>query len=102
MSIWDDDLYLAKCAKEDEMCNLAESEGFKFKPGPWHHRTFKDVFMVILERVEINAKYTRLRVEWWNRGQMGIEYPLGVRQTIRIKDIHYKDWFAGKGEDRGR
>lgn len=65
-----------------------------FRPRNFYiHEAFKDVFIEVLRTSFIGPKYTKLKVRWWNSGQMGIPYLIDEQpQTITIVSEDMFKW----------
>lgn len=66
----------------------------KFRRGFWTHDRFSDVFIEIVKVQFVKPnEYTKMKVNWWNRGQMGKPWIISYRpEKIKIKAKDYKYW----------
>jgi hypothetical protein len=60
--------------------------------GFWTHQRFMDVFVEVTKVQYRGPKYLKVKVNWWNKGQSGSPFPLGVTQTITINNDDLKYW----------
>jgi len=81
-------------------------QSFPGKSGTWTHEKFKDVFVNILRVQYRGPKYTKVRVEWWNKNGMPTRYaglikpyPIGITETIKIRTEDYQYWTPYKGKN---
>jgi hypothetical protein len=51
-----------------------------------------DVFVEVTKVQYRGPKYLKVKVNWWNKGQSGSPFPLGVTQTITINNDDLKYW----------
>lgn len=55
------------------------------------HERFMDVFCEVLETIETYPNL-KLRVRWWNKGQCGAPFSIGIIQNITIENKDLADW----------
>jgi hypothetical protein len=60
--------------------------------GFYTHPAFIDVFVEVLKVTYRGPKYIKAKVLWWNRGQCGEPYKIGIEQIITIKIKHLPNW----------